>query len=604
MKKFYFALIILTSLLFTSFLSFFQDDTNETIIDSIINQVEENIKKRELSIAQNLIDNLEIDSDIKVDDELKIGFWQAKIYIENGQDEKALNKLLEGFTLLQNNQNSKFYFKYSQELGRIFGRVKNYSNSFKYFNLALENALERKDSLAISEANFNLGSAYQMKNQLDSAGIYYKRVIEEYPKLTKNKNVLATTYSNAIGLAVVKNDFELAEEYGKKSFEIRNEEKDTLKMAGLLTNLGGISMYNNDLDKSNEYSYRALELLKNRNDIKSRDIKAITLDNISQVFYLKEDYQQAYDLLFESATISNKIITDNLHSKVTEIEAKYNVAKESELTKIEENKRQRVEFLLYISGIGLITLLGFLWFKNRDDKFKRLNLKLAHNQEKIEAERKLEKIQNDTQIKILNATLDAKESERKYIAEILHDSVSTLLSSANMHLYALKSEIEGDKFDEINKTENIISEAADKIRNLSHKLISSVLLKFGLTAAVEDLCDKYSTSQLKFESTSKNLKRYSQNFEIKTHNIIEELVNNILKHSNATKASIDMEEVGENLQIRISDNGKGFIKEDIIKKDGLGLNQIDARIKVMNGVFKIDSIKDEGTLIYISIPFI
>ena len=438
MKKIFLVFVIVTSLFLTSFLSFFQDDSDETVIDSIINQVEENIKKRELSIAQNLIDNIDVDANITVDDKLKIGFWQAKIYIENGNDEKALNKLLDGFTILQENRNSDFYFKYSQELGRIFGRVKNYSNSFKYFNLALDNALERKDSLAISEANFNLGSAYQMRNQLDSAAIFYKKVIEEYPKLTNNKNVLATTYSNAIGLAVVKSDFDLAEEYGKKSFEIRNEEKDTLKMAGLLTNLGGISMYNNDLNKSNEYSYRALELLKNRNDIKSREIKAITLDNISQVFYLKEDYKQAYDLLFESATISNKIITDNLHSKVTEIEAKYNVAKESELTKIEENKRQRVEFLLYISGIGLLVLLGFLWFKNRDDKYKRLNLKLAHNQEKIEAERKLEKIQNDTQIKILNATLDAKESERKYIAEILHDSVSTLLSSANMHLYALK----------------------------------------------------------------------------------------------------------------------------------------------------------------------
>ena len=139
---------------------------------------------------------------------------------------------------------------------------------------------------------------------------------------------------------------------------------------------------------------------------------------------------------------------------------------------------------------------------------------------------------------------------------------------------------------------------------MSHKLISSVLLKFGLTTAVEDLCDKYSTSHLKFESSSKNLKRYSQNFEIKTHNIIEELVNNILKHSNATIASIDMEEVGENLQIKISDNGKGFIKEDIIKKDGLGLNQIDARIKVMKGVFKIDSIREEGALVYISIPYV
>lgn len=597
--------LIFILLFHTSFFGFSQEQ-NETYTDSILKLVEENLSKRETSIAQNLIDNLENSQNFNINnDKPKIDFWKAKIYIESGNDEKALNLLLEGFSSLQKDKNSKFYFEFAQELGRLFGRARNYNKSFEYFNLALSNALKAKDSLEISEAYFNIGSAYQMKKQLDSADYFYNKVFKNFPKLTKNKSILATTYSNAIGLAVVKQKFDLADEYGKKSLEIHQAQNDTLKMAGLLTNLGGISMYNNDLEKSNEYSYKALNLLENRNDLKSREIKAITLDNISQVFYLKNDFRKAYDLLFESATMSNKIITDNLHSKVNEIEAKYNLAKESELKNIEENKRQRAEFFLYISAIGFLVLSGFLWFNHRDNKFKRLNMKLAHKQEKMESDRKVEQIQNDVQIKILNATIDAKEAERKYIAEILHDSVSTLLSSASMHLYALKTNIKDPKTnDEINKTENIISEASDKIRNLSHKLISSVLLKFGLTAAVEDLCDKYSTSQLKFETNSKNLKRYSQSFEIKTHNIIEELVNNILKHSYASKATITLEEVDENLKIKITDNGKGFVVSEIIEKEGLGLNQIDARVKVMKGKFIINSSESNGTEIFISIPYV
>lgn len=599
-SRFNFLLLFLFSLsIYTN-----SQDLSENKLDSILVLIDNNIENREFSIAQSLINKAKLDSEIKDEiDFLKINFLQSKVYIKKGNDEDAMNLLLDGFSKVNNNKESSLYLKYSQEIGRLFGRAKNYERAFTYFNLALENALLRKDSLEICEANFNIGSAYQMNRKMDSARFFYNKVINNFPKTAKDKNVLATTYSNFIGIAVLESDFSLADDYGKKSLDIHSQMNDTLKMAGLLTNLGGISMYNNDLKKSNEYSYKSLELLENRNDFKSREIKTITLDNISQVYYLQGDYKKAYDLLFESASINNKIITDNLHSKVTEIEAKYNLAKESELTKIEENKRQRVEYLLLVSGIGFLGLLGFLWFFYRDNKFKRLNLKLAHNQEKIVAERKIEKIQNDVQIKILNATLDAKETERKYISGILHDSVSSLLSSANMHLYAVKAQLKNDAPEEINKAEIIIREAADKIRNLSHKLISSVLLKFGLKAAIEDLCEKYSNSQLSFVSNSGNINRYDQSFEIKIYNIVEELVNNILKHSNADKATIDLVEEDLKLVIRIEDNGHGFIINEIFKKDGLGLSQIDARIKNMDGVFKIDSSKVKGTLIYISVPY-
>ena len=575
-------------------------DLNKTKLDSIYALINSNIENREFSIAQDLIDKTRLNEELKNKiDLLEIDFLQSKIYINKGEDEEAINILLNGFSKIIERKKSNLYLNYSQEIGRLFGRAKNYERAFIYFNFALENALVRKDSLEICEANFNIGSAYQMNREMDSARYFYNKVVSNFPQTALNKNVLATTYSNFIGIAVNENDFKLADYYGKKSLDIHSQMNDTLKMAGLLTNLGGISMYYNDLNKSNDYSYSSLKLLEKRSDFKSRDIKAITLDNISQVYYLQGNYKNAYDLLFESTTINNKIITDNLQSKVTEIEAKYNLAKESELTKIEENKRQRVEYFLLVSGIGFIVLLGFLWFFYRD---RRLNLKLAYKQEKIENEQRLDKIQNDIQINILNATLDAKETERKYIAGILHDSVSSLLSSANMHLYVVKAKLKKDSPEELNKAEIIISEAADKVRNLSHKLISSVLLKFGLKVAVEDLCEKYSNSLLKFISDSNNINRYDQSFEIKVYSIIEELVNNILKHSNADNASISIETANLNLEIKVEDNGDGFIVDEIFKKDGLGLSQIAARIKNMEGVFTINSAKEKGTQIYISVP--
>ena len=222
---------------------------------------------------------------------------------------------------------------------------------------------------------------------------------------------------------------------------------------------------------------------------------------------------------------------------------------------------------------------------------------------KLSQQNKLEQIQNNLQLKVINATIDAKEAERKTIAEILHDSVSALLSSVSLHLQASKAQLKNNVPVEINKAQEILGEASTKIRDLSHKLISSVLMKFGLAFAVHDLCEKYSNSEIEFISDDNGIKRYHQRFEIKIYSIIEELINNILKHSKAKNASITLvERNSDTLIIQIIDDGVGFDVKKERKKDGLGLNHIDARIKMMHGVFNINAKVGEGTSIFISVP--
>jgi two-component system NarL family sensor kinase len=214
----------------------------------------------------------------------------------------------------------------------------------------------------------------------------------------------------------------------------------------------------------------------------------------------------------------------------------------------------------------------------------------------------LEKIQNDAREKILNATLDGKESERKMIAETLHHSVSSLLSSASLHLQASKMIMKNSQPEEIEKAHTIIKEAAEKIRNLSHALVSSVLLKFGLKYALQDMCDKYSNSALEFQCDCDGVGRFEPDFELKINSIIDEFLNNIIKHSQATQAQISLKENKSNLEINIYDNGKGFNPKTPKKDSGLGLRQIEARINKMEGVFNINSSPEKGTHIYISVP--
>jgi len=578
---------------------------NETISQKkkLLVSIAKQIDEKNPEAAQLLIDEaLELKSSDHDLFAVKLNYYQAEIFILNENDEKALELLLDGHSKIEKLGTLKFDIKYDETIGRIFSRAKNYEKSLKYFKEGIEHSLELKDSILISSLYLNTGSVYQNLRQMDSAEVYYKKVLQYHPKHLTSDETLATVYINLIGVAIGKGDFVLAEEYGKRSIELHEKRNDTIKLAGALANMGSLNMYTQNLEASKDYYIKTLDLLADRTDLKSREVTMITLDNLSQVFYLQEDYKTGYDYLFESVEHNQNLVAENLKNKITEIEAKYNVEQEEKDTEIEKQKRQIAEILLYVFGGITIVLLVIIWLFVRTNRLKKQKLDLELLQKKMKQDRELEIIQNETQIKILNATLDGKEAERRQIAEILHDNVSTLLSSANMHLYAVKSELKSEAPEEVAKIEMIIGEASDKIRDLSHKLISSVLLKFGLATATEDLCEKYSNSQLVFNSESKNIKRYDQSFEIKIYNINEELVNNILKHSNANMATIEIFEVNNKLEIQITDNGDGFDVDEVLHKDGLGLSQIKARIKMMRGSFEIKSYPDTGTQVNMEIP--
>ncbi|MDT0552807.1 tetratricopeptide repeat-containing sensor histidine kinase [Urechidicola vernalis] len=553
--------------------------------------------------AQNALNQIqELYPELSVKDALRVIYYQAAINIGDDMDDLALEGLLTGFTKLKKLKTSKYHHLYAEEIGRIYGRANDFKLAIDFFKQGLSFATEQNDSLAISSAYLNIGSIYQMKQEMGIAEVNYEKVLRFFPTEGGDTETLATVYSNLIGIALGKGEFDLAQDYGIKSLEIHTQNKDTLKLAGVLSNLGSISMYLKELDKSNDYYFKAYELLKDRTDTKSREITALTLDNISQVYYLKESYKNGYDYLFEGTSIERELSKEKLENKISEIGAKYALEEKEKQTEIERSKKESRELLLYILGIALAGTLVSIFLFIRATKLKRAKTKLEFEREKIEQAHEIEKMQNDVQMKILNATLDGREAERRHISEILHDTVSSLLSSANLHVVAVKMQLKDQSPSEVEKIQAIISETSDKVRDLSHKLISSVLLKFGLRTAIEDLCEKYSNSRLTFKFEVKDVGRYDEHFEVKTHHIIEELANNIMKHSNAYNASIRMRVVKNKLNIEIFDDGDGFNLQEVTKKDGLGLTQVKARVKVMNGKIEIKPFENTGTQIYIDLP--
>jgi signal transduction histidine kinase len=547
----------------------------------------------------------------------------------------SLKLALQVIDASKNDINTELIANTHYLIGSIFYATRDYENAIVYFQKSVagfsqirQNSRfiqetnpnnELKETFHILNGNLQIGSSYSRLNEkfIDEAekdsitsiyrskALLYYDIILQSKSLSKDVYLLkAKAYNNISGIYLRDSAYAAAEEYALKSLEIEKRIGDSYSLATGYNLLSNIYFFKNEYEASKEALSLGLASIENITGEEANEIRAPLLLNMAYSMYKLKDYK-AYDFQEQSWDLYDQIRNRENQQKIADIYADRNFDRGLQEGIFQQEIERQIEqrtFLIY--GIGsLVVILSLLYGLNYY-KLRQKNLGLKLSQTELLQIQSIEKIKSESQIRILNATIDGKETERKQIAETLHDSVSALLSSANLHLQATKPQFNGDIPIEIDKTQKIIVEASQKIRDLSHTLVSSVLLKFGLTYALKDMAEKYSNSQIQIHTDIEGLRRYHQDFEIKVYNITQEFINNILKHSDASNATIFLREHNNTLCVKISDDGIGFDKTSIIRKDGLGINQIDARIHVMKGEFHIDSVEGSGTEIHVELPIL
>jgi len=504
----------------------------------------------------------------------------ADIYFESRNSKKALK-----------------YYKQTLDYLKVYKRAQLDVNNPSSIDLSSAmNLIEAKTLLGIGTSFFRL-ETNTLKIPLDSALYYYEKILTVKGLNREILKVKSRAYTNLSGIYMSNNHYDKAKMAANKAIEIHRNQNNKVHEAAALGNLASIFISEKSYHKSKKNILKALDLIRNIQTTKAFEVKELLYFNLAFNLYKLKDYK-SYDFQSLSYRIKDSLREKEYRKMISEINQKFNFdVQKKALIREEENKRSLVAT---VSLLVIFSLLSGLYYY----KLRQKNLVLQLTQTKLIQDQNIEKIKSESQVRILNATIDGKESERKQIAETLHDSVSTLLSSANLHLQATQSKFNGKTPEEIDKTQKIIVEASQVIRELSHTLVSSVLLKFGLEFAINDMAQKYSNSQIEIETNLGMIGRYHQNFEIKTYNIIQEFLNNILKHSKAEKAFINLKEVKGELILKISDDGIGFDKTKIKNKEGLGLNQIEARVEMMKGDFDVYSSMNNGTLISVRLPIL
>ncbi len=198
---------------------------------------------------------------------------------------------------------------------------------------------------------------------------------------------------------------------------------------------------------------------------------------------------------------------------------------------------------------------------------------------------------------VMKAIIDTEEKERKRFSEDLHDDLGAILSTIKIYINTLNNEeIAREKRDQmVTLTNELINQAIQNAREIANNLSPSVIKRFGLTSAIQTFCENIQIAHnISIDYTFTPIfKQLSDDQAISVYRIINELINNTLKHANANNIKLDIEEKNQKIKIDYFDNGKGFDFEKSllrVNNSGHGISNIITRIKSMNGKYWTDKL--------------
>ncbi|EAS18897.1 putative histidine kinase protein [Flavobacteria bacterium BBFL7] len=447
---------------------------------------------------------------------------------------------------------SKFYFMFKDIQ---MGNFKNAQDiCYEMRKISIENNLRQE----LIDTEFNLGTLHYYQSRNDSALFYYEK--------------------------------NLADVVAKK---------DTFDIAVRLNNLAMLQMAIGENQAAVDNLIKAKVLIEDKND---KELSVGLLRNIADAQTAAGNYEEAINYYNQFISEEDSLERTTIAQNLKELQTKYETAEKdlenAELISKNLTSENRIYLLLFILAciIGLGTFI-----LNRMRQKQRLLAAQAEVQKQRE-----EKLLRDQELAGIDAMITGQEKERKKIAQDLHDDIGSSLTTARMcieNVIGKSDQVENKKI--LENAYDLLNDTYTKVRNISHAQKSSVLSSHGLIGTLEQLAGRINAGKsIQVEVVHHGLQgNLSNSMELGLFRIIQELLNNTIKHAQAQHASIILTGYEDHVSIMVEDDGKGFVQGNS-SHTGTGLDSIQTRVQNLDGTMEIDTKLERGTTINIEIPFV
>lgn len=511
------------------------------------------------------------------------------VYQKQGVFDKALDNQFKALAIFEKYKDDIGTSYSLNNIGIINQNMGQYATAAEFLKRSIVIKEKINDKYGIAGSYVNLGNIYVIQKEYKIAETYYSNAV----KMTReigDKEYLSNALNNLGTLYTNTKQAEKAISVINESLALRDSLNDTKGMVSCLNNLGEVYIQKKQFDTALSILTKALNMSLKAVNCKPETNKVYL--TLSTLYEAKGDQAKALSMFKLYSETKDSLYTDNLSMRFAELDKKYQTLEKENI--IQQQKFELTQKNYWVIGsIGFLILSSLLGYSQ-------------YRKYKIKQEKKLQtEILNQQDI-ATRAILAAEENERKRIAAELHDGIGQMMSAAKMNLSAFESDLSFKNEDQKNAYEKVIlmvDESCKEIRSISHQMMPNALLKSGLSSAIKDFIDKIDNRIIHINLHTEGLnERLDGNVETVLYRVIQECVNNVIKHSGANTLDISLIKDADGISATIEDNGKGFDTTNKSNFEGIGLKNIISRVEYLKGTVEFDSSPGNGTLVAIHVP--
>ncbi|RYE20847.1 MAG: tetratricopeptide repeat protein [Sphingobacteriales bacterium] len=515
-----------------------------------------------------------------------MGVW----YLKKSDYSMALDHYFKALRLFEQADDAAGLGGVLANIGEVYQVKNDIPSAKKYILRSMDISKKSNHMSSYLDAAQTLANIYGMNNQFDSAMAIDRMGIAASDSMGSTK-LKSTFYNNLGNCYMYSNRPDSARYYFTQCVALDSANGILHYMVDNYLTLGQLSLQQKQLGEAEQYFQRAIKL---SDSVSEKQLKFHAWKALSTLYKQQNNLVMAITAKDSAAAVKDRMINEKSENKIAELQELYETEKKEQTIALQQVKLSRQKLLLTGSVILLASLTLSGW--------------LLYRRYKIKKEKELQATLLQQREKAILDILQAEDQERRRIAAELHDGVGQVMLAAWMNLQAIEPQmnsLDPSQQQALSKAIDMVGEGCKEVREVSHSMMPNALLNKGLVGAVRDFTQQIDSKVLSISLHTEGMNENMDDMvESILYRVIQESVNNAIKHAGANELDISLHNNAEGISLLVEDNGKGFDAATALagQGKGLGLQNIKSRIAFLQGTVEWDSSPGNGTVVTIFIP--
>lgn len=517
-------------------------------------------------------------------------------YKQINETEKSVEYYLKGISLLEQTASAADLVTPYCNIANTFGDIGDPKRQNEYAYKALAAAKKTGIAPKIFMACFTLANAYvhtqqnnlvMAKKYIDTAGMYF-----DEKEHINSPDIQVSYYLVRAQVFRQMEQFDSAAFYFKKCYAVAELYNYSFGKAEAQLQLGGVSIQQKKYAEAEKYLLGGIRLADSIGYFNMLDEG---YRYMSDVYAMTGRYKEAYEYYQKYKDVSDSVTSLDAKKYITDLEKKYETSKKDQQLLLQQTQLQRRKTLIYIliGAAAALLIFSFLAYRN-------------YNHRKKLQQQRINELETQQQLTATEAILKGEEQERTRLAKDLHDGLGGMLSGIKFSFQTMKGNMvmTPDNQHAFERSMDMLDSSIKEMRRVAHNMMPEALVKFGLNTALKDFCNDINQSgvlRVNYQSIGLENEEVEQTTAVNIYRIVQELINNTLKHAAAKSAIVQVSKKGDSFSITVEDDGKGFDPDVSKTGNGIGWTNIRSRVEYMKGHCDVQSEPGKGVSVHIEL---